>query len=139
MLDRLEEHVDQADKCHQVADGHRVVEYPVTAVYQHYTEADRSQELDAGEVDGGENGGAAVDLAVGLVAPVELLGGAPLAVERLDHPHPGDALLEVGGDLGYGLAGAAEGFHALVAVDDRPEDHYGEDGRDRERQPPVEE
>jgi hypothetical protein len=57
----------------------------------------------------------------------------------LNDAQPGDVLLEVGYDLGDGLAGVAKGSPALYAEDGRARDHDREDRERGEGEAPVDE
>ena len=102
-------HPDRAQRPHeqrhveverdQLADGHLPVEHAVTADSEHGDQAERWQQVDRRQEARPHPRRLhrhALDV-VGLGA--QLVGLHLLGAEALDHPHPGDRLLDDGGEL----------------------------------------
>jgi hypothetical protein len=68
---------------------------------------------------------------------VEGLGGAALAAEQLDHPHPGELLLQVAVEPGQPEADVAEGAADLAPEQRHRQHHERNHHEGDQRQPPL--
>jgi hypothetical protein len=95
LLQRLEDEVEEEDRRDERADRQRPLTEHASADPQHGDHCDDAEELDRREEDRVEVLRVGVRDTVCIVRLVELGEERALAVERLDHGHPGDRL----GDL----------------------------------------
>ena len=119
LLHRVEEVRQVADEREERSDRQRPVEDEVASEPEDDRGGRRRQQVDEREVDAVENDGLVVGRAVARAYLAEALVGLRLAGEGLDDAHPGDVLLQRGGDQAEPLADAAIRARRAPAEDRR--------------------
>ena len=138
LLQRLEDEREQADGRDQRPDLHRAGVDELRAREEHRAGGDRAEQLDRGEEDRVDLLHVHVREPVLLVQPVELGLERALAVERLDHGHPGDRLGQLRGHDRDPRPHVRRGDVGDALEPARDHDRRREDAEGDEPEPPVE-
>ncbi len=138
LLDRVEEVVHVEHEGEQRPQRERVLEVEMSAVAEHDRQGERREETDEREVEGVQDDGLHVRVAVVARNRAEVLRGALLTHERLHHPHPRDVLGERGGHEPEALPHVGISTPRARAEERRRENHERDHRERHEGEPRVE-
>src|SRR5579871_183436 len=137
VLDRAEETLRVLHERSEHADGDSAAEDAESAKINHHGNGHAGKDFHHRIVERVSHDGVFIRVHVLGVDAVKAAVGAPFTIEKLQHHHAGDVLLQIGVDAGDGGANAAVRVaHGLAENHRRPEDER-QHGKGYEREPPV--
>src|SRR5580765_1817379 len=137
VLDGTEEALRVLHKSHEHADGYSAAKHAESAEPDHHGNGHARKDFHHRVIERVGHDGVFESVHVLGVDLVKAAVGALFAVEKLQHHHAGDVLLQVRVDAGNGGADAAVGVAHRLAEDHRRPEDQGQHGKGDEREPPA--